>query len=84
LIGARRANKIILIATPSLIAIATFLSEFTRTQMNAGGNYQLGMLLSVLLQFIYLAVFVAPAVSMVAASIARRKAPPVEQVAAAS
>jgi hypothetical protein len=84
LIGARRANIAILVATPSLIAIATFLSEFTRTQMNAGGNYQLGMLLSVLLQFIYLAVFVAPAVSMVAASIARRKAPPVEQVAAAS
>jgi hypothetical protein len=84
LVGARRANKIILVAAPSLLALATVLGEFERSQRNAGGNYQLWMLLSVLLPISWLAVIVAPGVSMVAASIARRKAPPVEQVAAAS
>jgi hypothetical protein len=48
------------------------------------GNIAMFTLLTYLVQLIYVGVVFGPGVSMVAASIARRKAPPVEQVAAAS
>jgi hypothetical protein len=83
LIGARRANKIILIAAPVLVAVAIQLEPLTRKVLN-DGNLALFQLLSSLMLLIYASVVFAPGVSMVAASIARRKAPPVEQVAAAS
>ena len=83
LVGARRANMIILIAAPVLFALAIPLAELTRFVLNEG-NLAMFQLLSSLTFLIYVAVAFAPGVSMVAASIARRKVPPVEQVAEAS
>ncbi len=83
LVGARRANLIILIAAPVLFALAIPLAELTRFVLNEG-NLWMFQLLSSLTFLIYVAVAFAPGVSMVAASIARRKVPPVEQVAEAS
>jgi hypothetical protein len=83
LVGARRANIIILVAVPLLIALAIPLADLTRNVLN-DGNIAMFTLLSYLVQLIYVGVVFAPGVSMVAASIARRKAPPVEQVAEAS
>lgn len=83
LVGARRANIIILIAAPALFALAIPLAELTRFVLNEG-NLEMFQLLSSLTFLIYVAVAFAPGVSMVAASIARRKVPPVEQVAEAS
>jgi hypothetical protein len=79
---ARRANLIALAAIPLFIAAAIVISDQTAVAMQSG-LYPLGALLSNLLLLDWLLIVATPAVSMVAASVARRK-PPVEQVEAST